>query len=130
LKIAALQGENPAQLLALGDAHEGGVGEPPYRFEFAASLLKEFTHGFSATTLPFFQTYTGVPCTRAVLRAALAARRSARPTASENSLLVCSLGFRFTAIFPITLRFYPSYHTRSKHPTKDDKTDRSSPSCA
>jgi hypothetical protein len=40
----------------------------------------------------------------------LAARRRARPTASENSLLVCTFrfgfGFRFTATFPITLRSY------------------------
>ena len=37
---------------------------------------------------------------RAVLRATLAARRRARPTAAENSLLVCGLAFRFMATFP------------------------------
>jgi hypothetical protein len=37
-------------------------------------------YGFSATTLPFFQKYMGVPCMRATLRAVLAARRIPRPT--------------------------------------------------
>ena len=54
-----------------GNAREGGIFQ-----------------GFSATTLPFFKTYIGVPCMRALLRATLAARRRARPTAAENSLLV------------------------------------------
>jgi len=36
---------------------------------------------------------------RAVLRATLAARRRARSTAAENSLLVYGLAFRFMAVF-------------------------------
>ena len=41
-------------------------------------------YGFSATTLPFFQKYTGVPCMRAILRAVLAERRKPRPTPAEK----------------------------------------------
>ena len=52
---------------------------------------------------------------RAVLRATFAARRSARPTAAENSLLVLSLAFRFTAIFPTPSAYCLSYHTHSRH---------------
>jgi hypothetical protein len=52
---------------------------------------------------------------RAVLRATFAARRKARPTAAENSLLICSLAFGFMAIFPIILDCGLSYHIRSKY---------------
>lgn len=38
---------------------------------------------------------------RAVLRAIFAARRRARPTAAENSLLLQSFAFRFSAIAPV-----------------------------
>jgi hypothetical protein len=41
-------------------------------------------YGFSATTLPFFQKYMGVPCMRATLRAVFSASRSPRPTPSEK----------------------------------------------
>lgn len=40
--------------------------------------------GFSNTTFPSRNTAIGVPCMRAVLRAAFAARRRARPTASTK----------------------------------------------
>ena len=42
--------------------------------------MARLPYGFSATTLPFFQKYTGVPCMRATLRAVFAARRIPRPT--------------------------------------------------
>ena len=42
--------------------------------------MSSLLYGFSATTLPFFQKYMGVPCMRATLRAVLAARRIPRPT--------------------------------------------------
>jgi hypothetical protein len=52
-------------------------------------------HGRLATTLPFSQTYSGVPCIRAVRRAASPARSSARSTRAA------SLGFRLE--FPVFL---------------------------
>jgi hypothetical protein len=49
-------------------------------------------YGFSATTLPFFQKYTGVPCMRATLRAVFAARRIPRSIpASHLSDLIIAL---------------------------------------
>jgi hypothetical protein len=42
--------------------------------------MSRVLYGFFATTLPFSQKYTGVPCMRATLRAVLAARRIPRPT--------------------------------------------------
>ena len=48
------------------------------RNQFRCYGLKD--HGLWATILPSFQTYTGVPCARAVFRAALPARRRALPT--------------------------------------------------
>ena len=57
-------------------------------------------HGFFATTLPFSHTYIGVPCIRAVLRATLAALRSARPTACESALVVFFLLVVFMGLPP------------------------------
>ena len=51
---------------------------------------------------------------RAVLRATFAARRSARPTAAENSLVSFFTLVRFMVPVPLIEVSYPSYHTRSK----------------
>ena len=50
-----------------------------------AAIRPHTSYGFSATTLPFFITYTGVPCMRAIRRASLADRLKDRPTALEKS---------------------------------------------
>lgn len=47
------------------------------------------------------------------MRASLAARRSARPTAAEISLLFLSVDFFFIGIDPLFLAYYPNYHKRS-----------------
>jgi len=67
---------------------------------------------------------------RAVLRATLAARRRARPTAAENSLLVCGLAFRFTATFPTTLVYCLSYQAHSSCLLKDDSASQNYSDCA
>ena len=50
---------------------------------------------------------------RAVLRATFAARRRARPTAAENSLLLRELYLRFIVNAPAIEEYDPSYHTHS-----------------
>ena len=52
---------------------------------------------------------------RAVLCATFAARRRARPTAAESSLLFRKSYFRFNVIALAIEEYYCSYHTRSKH---------------
>ena len=51
---------------------------------------------------------------RAVLRATFAARRSARPTAAENSLLFRELFLRFKVNAPAIEASDQNYHTRSR----------------
>lgn len=67
---------------------------------------------------------------RAVLRATLAARRRARPTAAENSLLVYGLAFRFMATFPTTLVHRLSYQAHSSCLLKDDSASQNYSDCA
>src|SRR5512138_304711 len=62
----------------------------------------------------------GVPCMRAVLRATLAARRKARPTAAENSFVSFFTGVRFMVLVPTAAAQLSNYHTRSRHSLKDD----------
>jgi hypothetical protein len=61
--------------------------------------MSRLPYGFSATTLPFFQKYMGVPCMRATLRAVFAARRIPRPTPaaklSGSLRFFCVLRFAF-----------------------------------
>src|SRR5690242_13950134 len=58
---------------------------------------------------------------RAVLRATLAARRSARPTAAENSFVSFFTRVRFMVLVPTAAVQLTNYHTRSSHPPKDDR---------
>ena len=62
---------------------------------------------------------------RAVLRATFAARRRARPTAAENSLLLSGLYLRFIEIAPRIVDSYPNYHTRSTCRLKARSASRS-----
>ncbi len=55
--------------------------------------------GFCNTTLPFFQMQIGVPCIRAISRAALAERRKPRPTALANSAVSGFTVLRFMVLF-------------------------------
>jgi len=64
---------------------------------------------------------------RAVLRAALAARRSDRPTAMENFDGLDFLPFLFIIVAPTYAAYHRSYHTPSTHQLKDNKSFESSP---
>ena len=65
---------------------------------------------------------------RAVLRATFAARRSARPTAAENSLVSFFTLLRFMELFLITGMYAPNCHTRSRHQREVYKTFENSSS--
>ena len=57
---------------------------------------------------------------RAVLRATFAARRSARPTAAENSFVSFFTLVDFTVLPPAVEASLQNYHTRSRYQRKDD----------
>jgi hypothetical protein len=62
-------------------------------------------HGFSATILPLFHTYTGVPYIRAVFRASFPARRRARPTpAAKSSGRAAFVRVKLAPFDPVVLR--------------------------
>src|SRR3990170_1480278 len=71
----------------------------------------------------------GVPCIRAVLRATFTARRSARPTALENSLLSRSCFSRFILTAPVIEACCANYHTPSRCPPTNDGYSESFSSC-
>ena len=57
---------------------------------------------------------------RAVLRAIFAERRSARPTAAENSFVSFFTLVDFTGLAPLVAAWLRNYHTRSKYRRKAD----------
>jgi hypothetical protein len=71
---------------AESDSAKNSKASRSHAFDWPASendmailrAMSRLPYGFSATTLPFLQKYTGVPCMRAILRAVLAARRMPR----------------------------------------------------
>jgi hypothetical protein len=60
----------------------------------------------------------GVPCARAVLRALLAARRKARPTANVRCDGFFLVPFLFMGLAPIRGAYCLNYHTLSIHRLK------------
>ena len=67
-------------------------------------------------------------CMRAVLRASLAARRKARPTAAKNSFVCFFTGVRFMVLVPTCVLFYRRYqslqHEGSTAMSSSDETAR------
>jgi hypothetical protein len=94
---------------AVGFPSGGGASLTAKRMKTAMRVIQ----GFSATILPSFMTYTGVPCRRATLRASLAARRSERPTALENALGLMARDFAVMGPAPTRSVYRGSYRTRS-----------------
>ena len=68
----------------------------------------------------------GVPYMRAVLRATFAARRSDCPTAMENFEGPFFLPVCFMIVAPTESVYHGSYHTRSSHRLKADRSSESS----
>lgn len=89
-----------------------------------------FTQGFFATTLPFSQTYRGVPYMRAVFCASFAARRKARPTpvAKLGGRLTFVRVFAFMDLSPVAVVYGPNYRTPPSYPPTGDRCAENSPS--
>lgn len=85
-------------------------------------------HGFSATTLPLRQMKMGVPCMRAVLRAARAERRRARPTAAEKADGLIFVVF-FTGLVRSGAESHPNYRTLTRHLQADDRSVENLSNC-
>jgi hypothetical protein len=76
---------------------------------------KKSSQGFSATTLPSFQKYKGVPYILAVLRAALAARFNAGSTRAAKPFATSFFVFFFMTIVLLRPELAPSFHTPPNH---------------
>lgn len=89
----------------------GFVGICDWSIDTAAVHCGRRHQGFSATTLPFFQTMSGVPCILAVLRATLAERRKARPTGVRGALRYFLLSKVIMGQLPAIQAWHWNYHT-------------------